>query len=70
MTIRLGVIMDPIGAINPKKDTTLTLLLAAQAMGWELHYMEMPDLSLRDGHASGESDGSDGDLLDHGESSA
>ena len=54
MTIRLGVIMDPIGAINPKKDTTLTLLLAAQAMGWELHYMEMPDLSLRDGHASAE----------------
>lgn len=52
MTIRLGVIMDPIGAINPKKDTTLTLLLAAQSMGWELHYMEMPDLALRDGRAS------------------
>ncbi len=52
MTIRLGVIMDPIGAINPKKDTTLTLLLAAQSMGWELHYMEMSDLALRDGHAS------------------
>ncbi|MCC7122921.1 MAG: glutathione synthase [Gammaproteobacteria bacterium] len=52
MTVRLGVIMDPIGAINPKKDTTLTLLLAAQARGWELHYCEMPDLTLRDGHAS------------------
>ena len=52
MTVRLGVIMDPIAGINPKKDTTLTLLLAAQSMGWELHYMEMPDLALRDGRAS------------------
>ena len=52
MTVKLGVIMDPVGAINPKKDTTLTLLLAAQAMGWEIHYMEMPDLTLRDGRAS------------------
>jgi len=52
MSVRLGVIMDPIDGINPKKDTTLTLLLAAQAMGWELHYMEMPDLTLRDGTAS------------------
>ena len=52
MTVKLGVIMDPVGAINPKKDTTLTLLLAAQSMGWEIHYMEMPDLTLRDGRAS------------------
>ena len=52
MTVRTGVIMDPIGAIDPKKDTTLILLLAAQAMGWEIHYMEMPDLTLRDGRAS------------------
>lgn len=52
MTFRLGVIMDPIASINPKKDTTLTLLLAAQSLGWELHYMEMPDLALRDGRAS------------------
>lgn len=52
MTIKLGVIMDPIAGINPKKDTTLTLLLAAQSMGWEIHYMEMPDLALRDGRAS------------------
>ena len=53
MTIKLGVIMDPIAGINPKKDTTLGLLLAAQARGFELHYMEMTDLALRDGHASG-----------------
>ena len=51
MPRRLGVIMDPIARINPKKDTTLALLLAAAARGWELHYMEMSDLSLRDGRA-------------------
>jgi glutathione synthase len=52
MSLKLGVIMDPVAAINPKKDTTLTLLLAAQARGWQIEYMELPDLSLRDGRAS------------------
>jgi glutathione synthase len=51
MARRLGVIMDPIAGINPKKDTTLTLLLAAQRAGFELHYMEMSDLTLVDGRA-------------------
>ncbi|HET7174787.1 MAG TPA: glutathione synthase [Gammaproteobacteria bacterium] len=47
----LGVVMDPIGAIKPYKDTTLAMLLAAQARGWTLSYMEQPDLYLRDGEA-------------------
>lgn len=51
MSIKLGVIMDPIAGIKPKKDTTLAMLLAAQARGWELHYMELADLRLRDGRA-------------------
>jgi glutathione synthase len=45
--------MDPIGAIKPAKDTTLGLLLAAQARGWELFYAEQRDLWLRDGIAWG-----------------
>src|ERR1700727_1237944 len=49
--VRLVVVMDPIGAIKPAKDTTLGLLLAAQARGWELHYAEQKDLWLRDGVA-------------------
>src|ERR1700760_805643 len=49
--VRLVVVMDPIGAIKPAKDTTLGLLLAAQARGWELHYAEQKDLWLRDGIA-------------------
>jgi len=52
MNISLGVVMDPIDAINVKKDTTLTLLLAAQAQGWSLFYMEMSDLALVDGTAT------------------
>ncbi len=49
MAISVGVIMDPIAAINFKKDTTLALLLAAQAQGWSLSYMEMSDLALANG---------------------
>ncbi len=47
--IRLGVVMDPIGSIKIHKDSTFAMLLAAQARGWQLHYMEQDDLSLRDG---------------------
>ena len=48
MTVRLGVVMDPIGSINFHKDSTLAMLLAAQARGWELYYVEPADLFLRD----------------------
>jgi glutathione synthase len=50
---RLGVVMDPIGAINYVKDSTLAMLLAAQARGFALSYMEQKDLSIRDGVAWG-----------------
>ena len=33
--------------------TTLAMLLAAQARGWSLHYLEQADLRLRDGVAEG-----------------
>ncbi len=47
MTIKLGVVMDPIATITIKKDTTFAMLLAAQACGWELHYFEQADLYAR-----------------------
>src|SRR5215471_10740416 len=47
--MRLGVVMDPIGAISYAKDSTLAMLLAAQRRGFELSYLELRDLSLRDG---------------------
>ena len=52
-TIRLGVVMDPIADIKYAKDSTLAMLLAAQARGHELFYLEQRDLSLRDGRAMG-----------------
>ena len=45
--------MDPIGAISYAKDTTLAMLLAAQARGFEIAYLEQRDLLLRDGVAEG-----------------
>jgi glutathione synthase len=51
--VQLAVVMDPIGQIKFAKDTTLALLLAAQARGWALHYLEPADLRLRDGVAEG-----------------
>ena len=45
--------MDPIEAIKPAKDSTLAILLAAQARGCELFYAELKDLWLRDGIAFG-----------------
>src|SRR5580658_1664829 len=50
---RLGVVMDPISAITFAKDSTLAMLLAAQARGFELSYLEQRDLLLRDGVAMG-----------------
>ena len=49
MTIKLGVVMDPIEAINPKKDSSLAMMLAAQKRGWQLYYMQQQDLLVRDG---------------------
>ncbi len=46
MTPRLGVVMDPIESINPKKDTTLALLLAAQARDWPIAYLPPAGLHL------------------------
>ena len=44
MSIRLGIVMDPIERISYKKDSSLAMLLAAQARGWSLFYMEQQDL--------------------------
>lgn len=53
MSIRLGVVMDPIATIQVKKDSTLAMLLAAQRRGWQLCYLEQKDLYLLDGEAYG-----------------
>ena len=51
MTIKLGIVMDPIASINYKKDTSLAMLWAAAEKGWELFYIEQKDLFLESGKA-------------------
>ncbi|TAA41780.1 glutathione synthase [Corallincola spongiicola] len=53
MTITVGIVMDPITDINIKKDSSFAMLMAAQARGWQLRYMEMADLYLDQGKAYG-----------------
>jgi glutathione synthase len=49
MSLKLGIVMDPIGKIKIHKDTSFAMLLEAQSRGYELYYMELNDLYLRDG---------------------
>lgn len=53
MAIRLGVVMDPIHSFKPKKDTTVLLMQAAQAAGWQIIGFEQGDLWLDQGVAMG-----------------
>lgn len=41
--------MDVLETINPKKDSTMAMMEAAQQRGWQLHVMYQGDLSVRDG---------------------
>lgn len=49
--ISVGVVMDPIEDITPKKDSSLAMLLEAERRGAEIHYMLQGDLRLVDGDA-------------------
>lgn len=49
LTIKLGIVMDPIQSINIKKDTGFAMLLQAQSRDYQLFYMEMSDLYLDNG---------------------
>jgi len=53
MSLKIGIVMDPIEQIAYKKDTSLALMNAAQQRGCELFYMEQQDLSIQNGTAYG-----------------
>jgi len=55
MNKRFAIVMDPINAINIKKDSSFAMLLAAQARDWKIYYFEQTDLWCRDGRAYGRS---------------
>ena len=49
MSIKIGVVMDPISEVKVKKDSSMAMMLEAQARGYEIYYMEMQDLYLEQG---------------------
>src|SRR5579862_2707342 len=49
MNRTLAVLMDPIAAIHPEKDSTLAMLLEAQRRGYTLLYTEQGGLAIRGG---------------------
>ena len=51
----IGIIMDPIASITPKKDSSFAMLLEASRRGADLHYFEQRDLRLVSGTARGRS---------------
>lgn len=51
MSIKLGIVSDPISGFNIKKDTGFAMMVEAQNRGYEIYYMEMDDLYLRKGQA-------------------
>ncbi len=51
MSVKLGVVMDPIEKVNYKKDSTLAMLWAAADRGWEISYMTPQDIFLEQGEA-------------------
>ena len=53
--LKIGIVMDPIGAITPKKDSSLAMLLEAMCRDAEIHYFEQRDLRLLSGKAIGSS---------------
>ncbi len=44
----IAVIMDPLEGINPRKDSTLAMMRAAQARGWQVWTATLGDLYLHD----------------------
>lgn len=53
--LKIGIVMDPIDSITPKKDSSLAMLLEADSRGAEIHYFEQRDLRMLSGTAIGHS---------------
>ena len=46
---RIAIVMDPLEGLSLKKDSTLAMIRAGQARGWEMAYLEQGDLLFQDG---------------------
>ena len=54
-TLKIGVVMDPIASITPKKDSTLAMLLEAGRRDADIRYFEQASLRIIEGRAMGRS---------------
>jgi glutathione synthase len=52
-SLSIGIVMDPIESITPKKDSSLAMLLEADRRGAEIHAFGQSDLRLEQGVATG-----------------
>ncbi|MCP4076654.1 MAG: glutathione synthase [Gammaproteobacteria bacterium] len=48
-TYKLGIVMDAIESIKTYKDSSFAMLLEAQSRGWQIYYMQLPDLYMESG---------------------
>ena len=53
--LKIGIVMDPIGSITPRKDSSHAMLLEASRRDAEIHYFEQQDLRMISGKAIGHS---------------
>ena len=53
MTLKLGIIMDPIEKMHVEKDSTFAMLQEAQRRNYETHYLQQSDLYLADNKVMG-----------------
>ena len=49
MTIKLGIIMDPIESINVQKDSSFAMLLEAQSRAYSSYYIPPGSVHVRNG---------------------
>ena len=56
MTLRLGVVVDPISTFNIEKDSTIAILQACALRDFEIHIITLRDLAVRNGMALAEAD--------------
>lgn len=51
---KIGIVMDPIESIKPWKDSSLAMLLEAQARNWEIYYFRLQDIYMDNAIAMGQ----------------
>ena len=50
MSYKIGILMDPIESINPKKDSTLAMMLAANRRNWQISVFSQSDVRVENSH--------------------